>query len=139
MAKMTRGNLKSLVKECLFEILLEASDESTPIVESSKPRQKKAKRQSRRPALDMMKMSNAPQEKIQEKKLDVSELTADPIMAAIFQDTAQTTLVEQTNAERRPGRSTRPADAAAARVAQSDPSELFGGAAKNWATLAFDE
>ena len=141
MAKMTRGSLKSLVKECLFEILLEASDESTPIVESSKPRRKKTKtkRQSLRPALDMMKMSNEPQEKTQERRLDVSGLTSDPIMAAIFQDTARTTLVEQADAERRPGQSSRPADAAAAKVAQSDPTELFAGASKNWATLAFDE
>ena len=42
MAKMTRNNLKSLVKECLFEILLEASgDGAEKLLEASKVTNKK--------------------------------------------------------------------------------------------------
>ena len=59
-------------------------------------------------------------------------------MAAIFQDTAATTLVEQASAER--GQVNRGGgDAASLAVAQSTPEKLFGGASKNWAALAFDD
>ena len=141
MAKMTRGNLKSLVKECLFEILLEATEsEAGQLSESSRKarkRSKTSKRKSSRPALDMMRIGK--QEKPAPRPpVDVSGLTSDPVMAAIFQDTASTTLVEQANAERgKP--SAAPADAAALKVSQSDPTELFGAASRNWATLAFDD
>ncbi len=139
MAKMTRGHLKSLVKECLFEILLEASDETKPMTESIKKSSRKKAVSPRRPALDMMSMAPGP-EKTREKSIDVSGLTSDPVMAAIFQDTASTTLVEQAQAESRPGHATSGRmDAAAKAVAQNEPSELFGPASKNWAALAFDE
>ena len=141
MAKMTIGSLKSLVKECLFEILLEATEAPEETlsenVRSRKRRStKKTSPKHRRPALDMISM--APQEKPSPREVDVSGLTSDPVMAAIFQDTATTTLVEQARAERgKP--SAAPADAAALKVAQSEPSELFGAASQNWAALAFDE
>ena len=83
-------------------------------------------------------ITNNPQRTATPKKLDVSHLTEDPIMAAIFQDTAATTLVEQSDAER--GKVARGAGDAAARTAsQSDPTQLFGAAAQNWAALAFDD
>ena len=133
MAKMTRGDLKSLVKECLFEILIEASEDQRPkLTESRKPRKPKRSK-TKRPALDAIRFDEAPRP----PALDVSGLTSDPVMAAIFQDTASTTLVEQARAER--GKPAAPADAAAMKVSQSDPTELFGAASKNWATLAFDE
>ena len=141
MAKMTRGNLKSLVKECLFEILLEATEAQAETISEGRPARKRkasksASSKRRRPALDMISM--VPQEKPAPRKVDVSGLTSDPVMAAIFQDTATTTLVEQAAAERgKP--STAPADAAALKVSQSDPSELFGAASQNWAALAFDK
>ena len=147
MAKMTRGNLKSLVKECLFEILLEASEDSTsPLAESSlkrkrgKSSRKKVDRNpSRRPALDKISM-NLKDSAPPQRNVDVSGLTSDPVMAAIFQDTAATTLVEQAQAESRPGHATAGRmDAAAMAVAQNEPADLFGAASKNWATLAFDE
>ena len=103
MAKMTRNDLKSLVKECLFEILLEASD-SENLVESRNSSPKKRttrKAPPRRPALD--NISVGAQKK--QPDLDVSGITSDPVMAAIFQDTAKTTLVEQAAAERLGSRS----------------------------------
>ncbi len=140
MAKMTRGNLKSLVKECLFEILLEATtEEGDQLIETSRGRKKRAptrkSKSSRRPALDKISM-NKPEQK--PRDVDVSGLTSDPVMAAIFQDTATTTLVEQAAAERGKPMAA-PTDAAALKVAQSEPSELFGAASRNWATLAFDD
>lgn len=140
MAKMTRDNLKSLVKECLFEILLEASgDEGDKLVESKRKRKPSAKRtSSRRPALDMTVIGKKSSKPPAQKKIDVSGITSDPVMAAIFQDTATTTLVEQAAAER--GKSAGgAADAAAHIVSQNDPSDLFGESSKNWAALAFDD
>ncbi len=141
MAKMSRGDLKSLVKECLFEILLEATEESGVMAESKRKKAPRRDRSSsRRPALDMMSMNNKKPTPKPKKNFDVSELTSDPVMAAIFQDTAATTLVEQASAERRPGHATASTmDTAAKTVSQNDPSELFGAASKNWATLAFDK
>jgi len=136
MAKMTRNSLKSLVKECLFEILLEATEKDAlgGLTESRRKKTKKSAVRSRRPALDHMAINKpAPPP----PPVDVTGLTSDPIMAAIFQDTATTTLIEQAQAER--GKSPVGGDAAALKVAQSEPAELFGAASQNWAALAFDE
>lgn len=137
MAKMTRSNLKSLVKECLFEILLEASgDGAEKLLEAKKVTNKKTARRGR-PALDNIRMGGQKPAKASKKPVDVSSITADPVMAAIFQDTAATTLVEQAAAER--GKPQKAADAAAHIVANNDPSDLFGESSKNWAALAFDD
>lgn len=143
MSKMTRNSLKSLVKECLFEILLESTDTDTGVnmseaKASTTRRPKRTQKQSRRrPALDDIKAGpqlahNVP------SAIDVSQITSDPIMTAIFQDTASTTLVEQADAERGKAPKGR-GDAASLAAAQSDPSQLFGAAAQNWAALAFDD
>lgn len=136
MAKMTRNNLKTLVKECLFEILLEASGDSTDSLTENKKRSS-AKKSTRRPALDNITVGRTPASKPKTKSVDVSGITSDPIMTAIFQDTAATTLVEQAAAER--GKPTKHADAAAAAASQHDPADLFGESSKNWAALAFDD
>ena len=137
MAKMTRNNLKSLVKECLFEILLEASgDGAEKLLEAKKVTSKKTARRGR-PALDNIRMGGQKPAKVSKKPVDVSSITADPVMAAIFQDTAATTLIEQAAAER--GKPQKAADAAAHIVANNDPSDLFGESSKNWAALAFDD
>jgi len=141
MAKMSRGALKSLVKECLFEILLEASEdeskESITEARTKKPiNSRRTKKAQSRSSLDTV--SFGPKENRQPRELDVSHITADPIMAAIFQDTAATTMVEQADAER--GRVPRgKGDAASQVAAQNEPSQLFGEASKNWAALAFNE
>ena len=134
---MTRNSLKSLVKECLFEILLEStSGEMAPQINEAKKIRKKRSMSSKplRPSLDHVVINEerpAPQ-------VDVSHLTEDPIMAAIFQDTANTTLVEQADAER--GKMPKGGgDAASLTVAKSEPSQLFGEASRNWAALAFDD
>lgn len=134
MAKMTRGDLKSLVKECLLEILVEATDSTGSLMENRASRSKSSKtKTTRRSALDHMAVGP----KKEEKPLDVSSITSDPVMAAIFQDTARTTLVEQTKAERLGAQAG--GDAASMAAARSNPEELFGDASKNWAALAFDE
>jgi len=137
MAKMTRSNLKSLVKECLFEILLEASGDVPEKLVESKRKTAPKKRSSRKHPLDNIAIGKSSPSRQKSPAVDVSSLTSDPVMAAIFQDTAATTLVEQAAAER--GKPQKHADAAAAAASRSEPSELFGDASKNWAHLAFDD
>jgi hypothetical protein len=143
MSKMTRNNLKSLVKECLFEILLESTDtgEGTNISEAKASTARRSvrgqKQKTRRPALDNIRTAVQPTRDVP-PPLDVSQITSDPIMTAIFQDTASTTLVEQADAERGKAPKGR-GDAATLAAAQSDPSQLFGAAAQNWAALAFND
>ncbi len=139
MAKVSRDMLKSLVKECLFEILLESTgDNSSPLMErrqrtaKAKPK-RQTSRGTSRPALDTISFNDSVP-KPQPRSFDASGITSDPVMASIFEDTAKTTLVEQAAAERgRPGQVTGPGIAIDA-PADNNP---FGAASKNWAHLAF--
>jgi len=68
----------------------------------------------------------------------VSSITNDAIMSDILADTAMTTLREQKEGARPSGPSVMSGGDDAARIVdQSDPMELFGGNASNWANLAF--
>jgi len=147
MAKVKRSVLKEIVKECLLEILFEGIDsepgyEEETIREARQPRRRAPRPSSNDLAAAVRKSTNNQQPVRQEQKTElqesfvsnaVSELTEDPMMAAIFADTAQTTLREQKEG-RRP-----PADNAAAAIEQvDDVSQIFEGA-NNWAAIAFDE
>ena len=96
MAKVTRKLLKSLVKECLVEILIEGidSDGAENLVEAVERKVTKPdpmiEIQKRRDKLDSVRVNEA-----------VNSITDDPLMADIFRDTAQTTLQEQTVGEQR--------------------------------------
>jgi hypothetical protein len=74
-----------------------------------------------------------------EKKLNetISQTTSDPVMASLLADIAKTTLQEQNSADSGNRFAGKPTDNALRIVAETDPSELFGGAASNWAQLAF--
>lgn len=131
---MTRSELKSLIKECLIEIITEGS--TAPKVQESRIRQPQAKPQPvphrRHPALDSIVMGQkqeAPRRNPAPPipKQNFSAITSDPVMASIFADTASTTLVEQVGAES--GR-------VSPRVETGVDPGLFEGSA-NWATLAF--
>ena len=139
MAKVSRDMLKTLVKECLFEILLESTGEASALSESraSRPSQAKkrpVKKKTTRPSLDSV--SYRKKQVQQAPQINIAGMTSDPIMQSIFQDTAATTLLEQRSAERLGSRVG--GDAASRIVAQNDPTSLFGNAAQNWAHLAFD-
>ncbi len=142
MAKVSKELLKELVKECLFEILLESTgDTGLNLMEdkvSPKKSPKKSANRSLRPALDNISYGNNKRRKTAKpaSPLDVSSITSDPVMAAIFQDTAATTLREQAAAERgRPLAN----DPISQVVSETDPSQLFGESSQNWATLAFGD
>ena len=67
----------------------------------------------------------------------ISNLTDDPMMQAIFADTAQTTLLEQKVGEGKRN-SYVPVDAAQKVVYESNLEDLFEGS-QNWAALAFSD
>ena len=135
MAKVKRSVLKEIVKECLLEILFEGID-SEPGYEDEEPireaRQRRASLPSQR-STKATKTSSRSQPKESYVNNAVSELTEDPMMAAIYADTAQTTLQEQAEKRRMP------ADNAAAIVENvDDMSAIFEGAG-NWAAIAFGD
>ena len=136
MAKVKRSVLKEIVKECLLEILFEGIDSESGLYEEEEPiREARQPRRTSRPSQKKNQKNSTPKETIREPQLQatVSELTSDPIMAAIYADTAQTTLQEQKEG-RRP-----PSDKASAIVENADNmEELFEGAG-NWAAIAFNE
>ena len=139
MAKVKRSVLKEIVKECLLEILFEGIDsepgyDEEPIREARQP-QRRAPRPSSKKSLAaaVQKQEQKVKNTIKEDYVGnaVEELTQDPMMAAIFADTARSTLVEQKEG-RRP-----PADNAAAVIENTeDISTIFEGAS-NWASIAF--
>ena len=141
MAKMSRGQLKSLVKECLVELLSEGlSSDGGSLNESisSRPSRRSVPKRVARPALDKVSFDNIVNE-------NVNMLTEDPVMSSIFSDTAKTTLQEQM---RSGGSSGAPSygeqtaaygDEAARAVASADPTDIFGTSSNNWATLAFSD
>ena len=126
--KITRNALKAVIKECLIEILAEGiSPDVSPKRATSKKR-KPTSRPRRQVAPSSPTFDSA-------VNRTTSNLTSDPVMAAIFEDTARTTLQEQRES---PGAMT----AAPVSGAESDtpgkPEDLFEGSS-NWATLAFAE
>ena len=135
MAKVSRKELKGIVKECLMEILAEGLLHDVP----SAPKRKK-----RRPAPSAIPRAAIKEEpQVDEEFSDminerVLGLTSDPIMAEIFKDTAMTTLQQQLGAEENP-RAVTATDVASQQVANSDLGDLFGGSADRWASLAFAE
>ena len=129
MAKVTRGDLKGIVKECLIEILAEGllADGTTQMLETpTRPKKKRSAPKTRVPRVQHEQV-------IQEA---VSGLTSDPLMADIFSDTARGTLQEQMEAESG-GMGAVPGDVASRQVAAAAPDDLFGEAAEKWAALAF--
>jgi hypothetical protein len=145
MAKIKRSELKSIVKECLMELLSEGLGGNQNLSEARQPERNFG---SNSEMIETMaqrkKMLN---EKIVYSKASpeptnsaissdvISGMTNDPMMAEIFRDTAQTTLMEQgLSNSAKP--SYTPADGAARAMNNSDPTDIFSGA-ENWATLAF--
>ena len=131
MAKLTKTVLKGIVKECLVEILSEGLLGNQQVLTAAKTQPQKKKR----PVKKTRPGNNKFQKKVQES---TRALTEDPVMAAIFEDTARTTLQEQIQNESSPmvprhdmsydddGTSEQPVDS------------LFEGSS-NWAALAFAE
>jgi len=149
MAKLSKTALKSIVKECLVEILQEGLDTSdnqgTKIRESRRRKSDSKERIVRRTGLDniMMKADVTPNENFEKNIIHTtSQMTSDPVLSSILADTAKTTLQEQGSADRMgPAGVAIPTsaagDAAARAASKSSPEELFSESASKWADLAF--
>ena len=133
---MTRSQLKGLIKECLVEILEEGlsaaplRESVSRLPDSKVSKSPTKKRRRRRHPTDSIKFEN----RINEAAAHLAP--EDPMMAAIFSDTAKTTLQSQYSASSKNAPIIAGSDAAATIVAENNPEDLFEGA-ENWASLAF--
>ena len=133
MAKLKRGELKKIVKECLVEILSEGLQSSQESLVESRITKAASPQRSRKRAPSRTQENSRFEESITR---NVSSLTDDPMMAALFEDTARGTYQEQIANEGKPG-AVSMTETAAPGVELSD---IFGErASQNWAALAFDD
>ena len=159
--KFTKSHLKSLVKECLLEILHEGAEsrggeyQDSMLSESRAPGRPSQRRHAERPPARRSSLDNVSWQAKSEKQVEnpnfsnrvkalTNQITSDPVLSDIFADTAMTTLQEQVGAERiGPAGMSLPSSAAgdtAARIAHSStPEELFSESAGKWAALAFGD
>jgi hypothetical protein len=158
MAKLTRSAIKSIVKECLIEILQEGlmTDSSASFINESKkshirsnsaPKERKTREPVRRMGLDKIEFSSQNMSPNQNLDRNIREaansMTSDPVLSSILEDTGKTTLQEQMVAEQKtgPGGNAIPTSMAGDRMARvaamSNPEDLFGESASKWADLAF--
>ena len=141
MSKFSRNDLKDLVKECLVEILQEGINESiarpAPARRVAESREVVPPARTIRDKINFLpKNDNSPQRSVSNRH-NIAGITDDPVMRDILSDTASTTLREQIEAEGRNPQITSSRDPAVRVVAESDPMDLFSGAADKWASLAF--
>jgi len=132
MAKLTKTALKGIVKECLVEILTEGLLGNHAMVENRARTQKKKAQPRGNRANARAATNDKFQKKLQET---TSALTQDPVMAAIFEDTARTTLQEQIQNESTP-RVPRHDHVEGDARSENPVDQVFEGSS-NWATLAF--
>lgn len=137
--KLTKSDLKKIVKECLVEILSEGLGD-TPLVESRNIRDDSphfgavvdaaSKRQKMLKAQRPSQQKFAPTQALNQAILE--QAGGNPILQDIFADTAATTLQKQIE---RPGG---PVGAVEMAIADIPPQDLFGDDnAEKWAQLAF--
>lgn len=130
MSKMTKTQLKSIVKECLVEILAEglggnASETKKKNLVKRRKQEEKRLREHRQKF--EVKVDNT-----------VSQITTDPVMQSILQDTARTTLQEQMSSEA-PGTAGSSHMPGAPNSAGVNLDNIFDGPSQNWGKLAFDD
>jgi len=146
MSKLLRSELKSIVKECLVEILSEGLSgsnnnsikESKQSIKSLKTDANKSREKSYLNKISYQQKKSSKKE-IPASRIKNTNLTTDPILNDLLADTARTTLQEQLSAESRRGSVITPgADRITKIVNESNPQDLFGNeSAGKWAKLAF--
>lgn len=140
MARLTKSDLKEIVKECLVEILQEGinTDTSERQVFSESASKRESGIPSRRSAFDHVswRKETMPEKQSVDYSETARQLSSDPVLASVLADSANT-MREQMMAESR-GPSVMSGDAAARQAAMSTPEDLFGSSAGKWATLAFE-
>ena len=137
--KMSRIELKQLMKECLVEILAEGLGNTNTLKETfSKPSSDNGRRafENRKP-VDTVSFSQKNAAHADRKQLTEKLANGDPVLASILADTAETTLPTMLMNE---GRNQPPilAGSIESVVASRNPEDLFGNeTASKWAELAF--
>ena len=132
MAKVTKRQLKSIVKECLVEILAEGLGSNATQLKSKRTGVKRQEVEQRRLAEHRKKFETT-------VDTTVSNVTDDPIMQGILQDTARTTLQEQIANETAPGSAPPPGLDTGTGSAGIDLDTIFSSPSKNWDKLAFTD
>ena len=132
MAKVTKRQLKSIVKECLVEILAEGLESSASQFKSKKTESKRHEAEKRRLAEHRQKFETTVES-------TVSNVTDDPIMQGILQETARTTLQDQIANEAAPGSAPTSDLSVGAASAGIDLDSIFSDPSKNWDKLAFTD
>ena len=126
--KVSRNQLKSVVKECLMEILAEGLLHG----ESTSTNQSKKSSKKRQPLKESPEPQNTDFDDVVSST--VSSITNDSVMSSILADTAKTTYQEQLMAEKSPRASGMPVN-----ESTTDLGGAFGESAARWASLAFPE
>lgn len=150
MSKLDKNTLKSIVKECLIEILSEGltNGNTQKLSESiNNITNAKIKTEEKINSIPIQNKKNIakilPQKKqINENFIDktqqiIKKTTNDPVLAEIFADTALTTLQEQNSADNKTSFNPKSNDQYKNFMNENDPSDIFGEASNNWANLAF--
>jgi light-regulated signal transduction histidine kinase (bacteriophytochrome) len=133
--KLSRQQLKSIIKECLVEILAEGLTTT----------QFNLAEQRKSPVQEVQKRSQVPQPRKFNPVLDTPLKEAitnvaqgNKLMQSIFEDTAKTTLVKMQNAGDN-GHSVTPTMNSVEHF-EGDPTDIFGPEmTKNWEFLAFNK
>jgi hypothetical protein len=129
MSKLKRSVLKSVVKECLLEILSEGINSNTQATSTIQPKGNASAQQSLTENTEKHTQSSSITDAI-------AGITDDPILAAVLGDTARTTLVEQTGADRQGQMSQmRTTSEGGTSDDRGDQQEPDG--ASHWSALAF--
>ena len=139
MARMTRSELKGIVKECLVEILSEGIGTSSTASKTQKRNKARSVAQT-----EVKRLKEHRQRLETQVNSTVTAVTADPLMQDILQQTAMTTLQEQLSNEI-PGSNTNtlsvmqeslPNTTTAAGI---NLDSIFSSPKENWSELAFTE
>ena len=130
-----RNKLKSLIKECLVEILNEGLIVSEKSILENKTFNVPSKKENlNRITRDHLKNFKREENHIEEK---INNITTDSVMHQMLMETANSQRYqEQQSAEGQKKGSYIPGDSAAQAMYNVDPTDVFDGAG-NWAALAF--
>lgn len=136
--KINKDQFKSIVKECLLEILNEGLN-FQPQRSQKLEVNESAKRSRPSDLISYSKQQPAPQQNLKKIKEQVNAVAGgDPIMASIFADTAKNTLPQMLKNESSHHVVMEGADPASRMAAMSSPVELFGEEMTDkWSALAF--
>lgn len=152
--KLSRDDLKSIVKECLVEILSEGLTQSVAQINENKTVSKQAPQNQQRQmprssVADKIaflpktgEVAATPRRPVVDKNV-IKAATSDPMLQEMLADTAfrGTPILDEsrTSSSMHESAIAVQGDIAAKHMLRSDPTDLFGEASSKWATLAFTE